>query len=597
MKLVTLNNLQKEPKNPLTALDSYKLGHAAQYPDGTQKVYINFTPRSLMHAHFFNNHDIPEKIVVFGIQATIMKLHKFWHDNFFSLSPEEFEQSLVHFLKVVNPFLAGNKFDVTHFRKLYEYRKLPLKIKSLPEGTLIDVKTPILTIVNTEPDFYWLPNFLETWLSAELWKVCTNATIALAYKLIIYKEYLSSNTPLNKDVINFLCHDFSERGMSGLEDAAFSGMGHLVLFKGTDNIPSSELVRYYYGSDLPEDYLIGASVPATEHSVMCVGSKFYEENNQNGELNLFKKLINEIYPKGIVSIVSDTWDFWKFITEYPHVLHDDIMSRDGKVVFRPDSGNPVDILTGYDYFNAPSDLTSDIHNEENCLKIQNYLQNNFWYNKPISRVVLKMENGDFVECSPKVDKENLTIHYTILDKRSIDGAVVTLYNEFGGTINEKSGLKNLDSHVGLIYGDSITTEVIEIILKRLKAKGFTHDNIVFGIGSFTYNFNTRDTLGFAVKATYAVIDNKGYNIFKAPKTDKNNIKKSAQGLLRVIKTEEGKIITLDNQTPEEEEQGLLTVLYQDGLFNQDHIVNIEQVRQTVDDNIMEVLTLHLKNKK
>lgn len=117
------------------------------------------------------------------------------------------------------------------------------------------------------------------------------------------------------------------------------------------------------------------------------------------------------------------------------------------------------------------------------------------------------------------------------------GSVEVLWETFGGTVNEK-GFKTLDKHIGLIYGDSITLERAEEILSRLAAKGFTSDNIVFGIGSYTYNYLTRDTNGFAVKATYVEIDGEGKAIFKAPKTD-SGTKKSAKGLLAVVKDFEG----------------------------------------------------------
>ena len=179
-----------------------------------------------------------------------------------------------------------------------------------------------------------------------------------------------------------------------------------------------------------------------------------------------------------MSIVSDTWDLWEVLTEYLPQLKDEIMARDGKVVIRPDSGDPVDIICG-------------------------------------TRL------GNDTTGSQSTSTES--------------GVIELLWDTFGGTINEK-GYKELDSHIGCIYGDAITHERAREIFERLEAKGFASTNIVFGVGSFTYQFNTRDTFGFAMKATYGEVNGVGREIFKDPITD-NGEKKSAKGLLMVQKNE------------------------------------------------------------
>jgi nicotinamide phosphoribosyltransferase len=141
--------------------------------------------------------------------------------------------------------------------------------------------------------------------------------------------------------------------------------------------------------------------------------------------------------------------------------------------------------------------------------------------------------------------------------------VEVLWNIFGGTINEK-GYKTLNQSVGLIYGDSITPQRADDILRRLKAKGFASDNVVFGIGSYTYQYLTRDTLGFAMKATYGVVAGKPVEIVKNPITD-NGTKKSAKGLLRV-EYQDGEFVLYDRQTSEQEVLGELRVIYENGEF-------------------------------
>jgi len=159
------------------------------------------------------------------------------------------------------------------------------------------------------------------------------------------------------------------------------------------------------------------------------------------------------------------------------------------------------------------------------------------------------------------------------------GAVQCLWDTFGGTVNAE-GFKMLDEHVGLIYGDSITLERADQILKRLKAKGFASSNVVFGIGSYTYQYVTRDSFGFAMKATYAEVNGEGSELFKDPATD-NGTKKSAKGLLRV-EFEDGKFVLYDQQTKEQEAQGCLQTVFKDGKLVKE--TSIEEIRNIV--NIM-----------
>lgn len=264
----------------------------------------------------------------------------------------------------------------------------------------------------------------------------------------------------------------------------------------------------YYNADCEQE-LIGGSVPATEHSVMCMGT-------QDDEIGTFERLITEIYPTGIVSIVSDTWDFWKVITEFLPQLKDKILARDGKVVIRPDSGDPVKIIIG---------------------------------------------DEDAVPGSPEYK-----------------GAISCMWETFGGTVTEQ-GYKLLDSHIGLIYGDSITTERQVAILEGLKRKGFASYNVVLGIGSFTYEYVTRDTFGFAMKATYGEVNGIGRDIFKDPKTD-DGTKKSAKGLMQVYRdTATGKLKLKDQCTWTEEANGELKTVFKDGKLTVD--LSLREIRERV----------------
>lgn len=479
--------------NPLTAIDFYKSGHRKQYPENTSMVYSNFTPRSTKLSNLPSDSD--KGIVFFGLQYFIKDfLIDSFNNNFFSKPKAEV---VAAYKRRMDTSLGKDSVPVDHIEALHDLGYLPIEIRALAEGTVVSAKIPMLTIHNTKAEFYWLTNYLETILSTYLWKPCTSATTARYYRQLL--ESYAADTGSPEWFVDFQAHDFSFRGMSSLQDAMTSGAAHLLYFRGTDTVPAIDFLEAFYGADAEKE-LIGGSVPATEHSVMCMGGK-------ETELETFERLITEVYPKGIVSVVSDTWDFWSVVTDTMTKLKDKVMARDGKLVIRPDSGDPVDIICGLpDRDNQPDRMPDE------------------------------------------------------------KGAVECLWDVFGGTINAK-GFKELDSHIGLIYGDSITPQRAKEILERLKAKGFASSNIVFGVGSFTYEYVTRDTYGFAVKSTYGIVNGKGVEIFKEPKTD-NGIKNSAKGLLRVDRVD-GELVLTDQQSSID--GGELKVVFKDGklLIDQD----------------------------
>jgi nicotinamide phosphoribosyltransferase len=477
---------------PTLMCDFYKISHRVQYPKNTQLVYSNLTARSDKYNQCANSEFYDKKFTWFGLRYFLINLNEIFNNHFFN---KPIEECTKEYARVIKYCLNDNNPDTTHIEALHKLGYLPLEIKALPELARVDFGIPVLTIKNTSPDFFWLTNFIETWLSSDLWLLSNSASIAYEYNKIC-TEY-AKNTCDNDDHVQFQCHDFSFRGMAGRESATISGMGHLTAFKGTDTIPAIIAMEKYYNKNI-ETELIGCSIPASEHSVMCAGGK-------DDEYNTYKRFITELYPHGLVSIVSDTWDFWAVLNDILPRLKNEIMARDGKLVIRPDSGDPVDIICGLDTYD---DLTN--YNERK-------------------------------------------------------GAIELLWDLFGGTINGK-GYKVLDSHIGLIYGDSITIERCQEILKRLQNKGFASSNVVFGIGSYTYQYNTRDSMGWAVKATYCEIDNKPMSIYKQPKTDAG--KNSAKGLLKVIKLDNNYVL-LENQELELTANSItdeLELVYNDGVI-------------------------------
>lgn len=473
--------------NPLFAIDFYKVDHRRQYPEGTTEIYSNFTPRFVKKTHSLLP-DFDNKVVVFGIQSFIHDFCDQWMYGFFNRD----ENTVIgEYKDLIETALGIENFDCSHLYALHDLKYLPIRIKAIEEGFRVPIGVPILTIVNTHPDFFWLTNYLETIISASLWKPITSATIAFEFKRLLTRY--AKLTGSDESFVDYQAHDFSFRGMSGLQDATLSGAAHLTSFKGTDCVSAIELLNYHYDASAHVS-IVGSSVPATEHSVMsCDGSE--------GEFNTIKRLITEVYPSGIVSIVADSYNLWQTLTVYLPSLHKEIHERQGKVIIRPDSGNPVDIICG--------DL-----------------------------------------CEPEWSP-------------AYKGALQLLWETFGGRINS-SGYKELNPAIGLIYGDAITVDRAALILQIMEQKGFASSNIVFGVGSYTYQYVTRDTFGFAMKATSAVVNGERRAIYKAPITGNGN-KKSARGLLHVgMDTDTGVFYLKDNVTEDGEKTGYLLTVFENG---------------------------------
>jgi len=312
-----------EPLIPIFYIDFYKVGHVSQYPKGTKYIWSNWTAR---YTHRVNSHHV----TAFGLTYFIKRyLIQEFNENFFG---KPWPQIEAQYREVISATLGVANPKTDHLEWLWRYGKLPLAIYGVPEGTDVPYNFPMMVLTNTQPEAFWLVNYIETLMSNVMWIASTSATTAKRYRKIFMDASRSFG---NKDFgfVDWQGHDFSFRGMSGIESACLSGMGHLLSFSGTDTVPAILTARDYYGAPLT----VGGSVPATEHSVMCAGSK-------EGELETFRRLITEVYPEGTVSIVSDTWDLWKVLHEYVPQLRNEILSRKrGKVVIRPDSGDPVEI--------------------------------------------------------------------------------------------------------------------------------------------------------------------------------------------------------------------------------------------------------------
>ena len=310
--------------------DFYKVGHRPMYPENTIGIYSNMTARSnkLAPIHPLTGKPV-DYVVNYGMQRALAQgLMQHWQSTFFNVDKESAVKS---YKNMTDAALGPNAIEIDHLRELHNIGYLPVEIRSLPEGLKVPFGIPLFTITNTDDRFFWLTNYLESYLSAELWHGITVATIASIYHDVLTRFAEVTGSPL--DFVAWQGHDFSFRGLSTPESGSKVSPGHLIPFMGTDTVAAIWTINTYYSG---EDTFVGGSVPATEHSVMCAGGEV-------GEIETFRRLI-KLYPSGILSVVSDTWDYWNTIGSMAAKLKDEIEARTpnalgiAKVVFRPDSG-------------------------------------------------------------------------------------------------------------------------------------------------------------------------------------------------------------------------------------------------------------------
>lgn len=410
--------------NPMLCTDVYKFGHMSQYPPGTTKVYSYLLARS--------DKKMPSTLF-YGLQYYLRMLEvkptKAMMDEFL-----DYRKSI---LGMDAPKDVVEKLDA-----LVKLGYFPIKIKAVREGSTIPVRNVLMTIENTEPGFHWVVGFFES-LLLKVWNTCTVASYSKKLKMLCNKY--ADETCDNKGHLPFQVHDFGYRGCSSEETAAVSGSAHLINFLGTDTVTAIKLVKETYGVAAGP---IGLSVPATEHSVMCA-------YGQENELQAFERML-DIYPTGIVSIVSDTYDLWNVLTNFATKLKGRILDRDGKVVFRPDSGDPPKIICG--------DPDAGTGSDE-------------WL-----------------------------------------GALQLLDRTFGHTVNSK-GFRVINPKVGLIYGDGMFFERFDQTLGMMKELGYASSNLVIGVGGLLLQQHNRDDQGYAIKATFAEVNGVTRELMKDPVTD------------------------------------------------------------------------------
>jgi nicotinamide phosphoribosyltransferase len=422
------------------ATDAYKLTHWMQYPKGTRTVYSYLESRGGM---------FPET-VVFGIQYYLKKY----------LAGKVITNETIDEAIVDSEEIFGFKyFNENGFRHIANDLggMLPLEIKTVPEGTVVPVKNVLMTVENTDPLAYWLPNFYEGLLEL-VWYPITVATLSREVRKEIEGWAVKSGEHASIVHLN----DFGFRGASSLETAGIGDMAHLVNFSGSDTLVGKRFANKYYSAKMSRDPVF-LSVYAAEHSTI---TSYGEEN----ELLAYRSVLSRAPDKAIVSIVIDSYDAIRAVDQYfGKDLKGMVLAREGKTVLRPDSGDP----------------------------------------KWMSIQVLE-----------------------------------SLWKNYGGTINDK-GYRVLDPHVGVIYGDYISLDMIKEIMYEVVGKHrFAPSNIVFGMGGALLQKVNRDTQSFAFKCSAIDIDGVWYDVYKRPVSDAR--KASKRGRL-ALTCEDGTYTTVREQ--------------------------------------------------
>lgn len=443
--------------------DSYKVAHWSQYPEGTEYVSSYIESRGSKFAEVLG--DDKYKYAEFvGLQAFLKEhLSKPVTQDDVDLAELLFEMHGEPFNK------AGWQYIVDHHGG-----KLPLEIKAMPEGTVAATGNVMVQVVNTDPKCFWLTSYVETALLRAVWYPTTVATKSRLLKEIC-RDLLDETADDPSAVLDFMLHDFGARGNSSSESSAIGGGAHLANFKGTDTVMGVVSSLAYYDADYktfldqtpdnPTRAMVGLlrkmkaegkpvagfSVEASEHSTMTI-------NGREGEKDQIKMMIDKAKKGGIISIVSDSYDYFNAVTNYygGDFKQDliEVGKAGGRVVIRPDSGDPVEVVT-----------------------------------------------------------KTLEI----------------LEEKFGCTVNSK-GFKALPPFVRVLQGDGIDLDSMRDILIAVKNKGYSVENVVFGMGGGLEQKVNRDDLKMAMKASARRVHGKWADVFKDPKTAQGS-KGSKKGIL------------------------------------------------------------------
>ena len=276
-----------------------------------------------------------DKVVMFGLQGFIKEyLIDYFNDNFFNVP---LETVMGEYTRIMDNTLGKNAYNPKKIENLHNLGYLPIEIVALPEGTLVPMHVPMFGITNTHKDFAWLPQSLESLISAEMWHPMLAANVGYTYRQIVnkyYDETCDDNIPRAKALGAF---DF--RGEECLQSATKAGAGWLLSFLNTATVPAIPYLENYYNCDCTKEP-VGFGSPSTEHSVMC--SNFAVDGD---EITLLRRLLTEIYPNTSFSAVLDSYDYWNVIDNILPQLKPEILTHNGCMLMRGDSGDCIEVVT------------------------------------------------------------------------------------------------------------------------------------------------------------------------------------------------------------------------------------------------------------
>ena len=297
-------------------------------PKNITKSVSYFTPRMSRVKRW-------DKVVMFGLQGFIKTyLIGYFNEEFFD---KPFEEIIYEYKRIMDASLGKDAYKIDKIESLHKLGYLPIEIVALPEGTIVPMHVPMFGITNTHKDFAWLPQSLESLISAEMWHPMLAATVGMTYRGIVNHYYdltCEDNIPRSKALGAF---DF--RGEECLESAVKAGAGWCLSFLNTATVPTIPYLEKNYFCDCTKESVAYGS-PSTEHSVMC--SNYAVDGD---EITLLRRLLTEIYPNTSFSAVLDSYDYWNIIDNILPQLKTEIMNHNGCMLMRGDSGDCVEVVT------------------------------------------------------------------------------------------------------------------------------------------------------------------------------------------------------------------------------------------------------------
>lgn len=314
--------------NPMLLIDFYKAVHAEMLPEKITKSVSYFTPRMSRVNRW-------DSVVMFGLQGFIKTyLIDYFNEWFFN---RPFAEVIGEYKRIMDASLGENAYKIEKIEQLRKLGYLPIEIVALPEGTIVPMHVPMFGITNTHKDFAWLPQSLESLISAESWHPMIAATVGYTYRQIVNYYYdltCDDETSRAKALGAF---DF--RGEECTDSAIKAGAGWCLSFLNTATVPTIPYLEKNYKCDCTKEPVAFGS-PSTEHSVMC--SNFAVDGD---EITLLRRLLTEIYPNTSFSAVLDSYDYWNVIDNILPQLKPEILAHNGCMLMRGDSGDCVEVVT------------------------------------------------------------------------------------------------------------------------------------------------------------------------------------------------------------------------------------------------------------